>query len=71
MQQPSGVMQDVPGGDIGNLASPSYPRPFNPTPPYPHGFPIEVAPVRIERWAEGNTGIPYLWSLKQQIRGPM
>jgi predicted deacylase len=70
MQQPSGVMQDVPGGDIGNPASPFYPRPFNPTPPYPHGFPIEVAPVPIERWAEGNTGIPYLWSFEAAEPGP-
>lgn len=70
MQQPIGPTHDAPRGDVGNPDSPFYPRPFNPTPPYPHGFPIEVAPVPIERWAEGNTGIPFLWSFEAAEPGP-
>jgi succinylglutamate desuccinylase len=59
-----------PPGGIGDPASPYYPRPFNPTPPYLHGFPIEVAPVPITRWAAGNTGLPYLWSFEAARPGP-
>jgi hypothetical protein len=70
MQHPTGASEAAPLSDIGNPDSPFYPRPFNPTPPYPHGFPIEVAPVPIERWAEGNTGIPYLWSFDATEPGP-
>jgi predicted deacylase len=32
--------------------------------------PIEVPFPRIERWAEGNTGIPYVWSAKSDVEGP-
>lgn len=60
----------APPGGVGDLASPFYPRPFNPTPPYAHGFPIEVAPVPIERWREGNTGIPFAWSFQATRPGP-
>lgn len=55
---------------VGDLRSPHYPLPFNPTPPYPHGFPIEGAPPDITRWAAGNTGIPYLWSFEGARPGP-
>jgi succinylglutamate desuccinylase len=56
--------------DLGDPASPHYPRPFNPAPPYAHGFPIEVEPVPIGRWADGNTGIPFLWSFEAARPGP-
>jgi predicted deacylase len=59
-----------PKGGVGDPASPFYPRPFNRTPPYAHGFPIEVSPVPIARWAPGNTGIPYLWSFEAATPGP-
>lgn len=55
---------------IGDPRSPHYPRPFNPAPPWPHGFPIEGTPPDIARWAAGNTGIPYLWSFEGPARGP-
>jgi predicted deacylase len=55
---------------VGDPASPHYPRPFNPTPPWPHGFPIEGAPPDIARWAAGNTGIPYLWTIRGAAPGP-
>lgn len=57
-------------GDLGDPSSPHYPRPFNPTPPYAHGFPIEVAPVPIARWSAGNAGIPFLWSFEATRPGP-
>lgn len=56
--------------DLGDPASPYAPCPFNPTPPYAHGFPIEVVPVPIRRWADGNTGIPFLWSFEASRPGP-
>ncbi|MGG5823271.1 peptidase M14 [Falsiroseomonas sp. HW251] len=55
---------------IGDPASPHYPRAFNPTPPWPHGFPIEGAPPDIARWRAGNTGIPYLWTFDGPAPGP-
>ncbi len=55
---------------IGDPNSPHYPRPNNPTPPWPHGFPIEGGPPDITRWAAGNTGIPYLWSFAGAAPGP-
>lgn len=55
---------------VGDPASPHYPRPFNPTPPYAHGFPIEGTPPDITRWAAGNTGIPYLWRFAGAAPGP-
>jgi predicted deacylase len=55
---------------VGDPLSPHYPRPFNPTPPWPHGFPIEGGPPDIARWAAGNAGIPYLWSLDGLAPGP-
>ncbi len=55
---------------IGDPRSPHYPRPNNPTPPWPHGFPIEDGPPDIARWAGGNTGIPYLWSFDGAAPGP-
>ena len=55
---------------VGDPLSPHYPRPFNPTPPWPHGFPIEGAPPDITRWAAGNTGIPCLWSFDGPAPGP-
>lgn len=70
MQQITTAAPSPPRGDVGGPASPYSPRPFNPTPPYAHGFPIEVAPVPIARWARGNTGIPYLWSFEAARPGP-
>lgn len=70
MQQPNAGARRSPRSDVGDPASPHYPRPFNPTPPYAHGFPIEVAPVPIDRWADGNTGIPFLWSFEAVQPGP-
>jgi predicted deacylase len=32
--------------------------------------PIEITFPRIERWAKGNVGIPYVWSAKSQVEGP-
>jgi hypothetical protein len=55
---------------VGDPRSPHYPRPSNPTPPWPHGFPIEGEPPGIARWAAGNTGIPYLWSFPAAAPGP-
>jgi hypothetical protein len=55
---------------VGDPASPFYPHPRNPTPPHAHGFPIEVAPVPIERWRAGNTGIPFAWSFEATRAGP-
>jgi predicted deacylase len=55
---------------VGNPRSPYYPRPFNPTPPWPHGFPIEGAPTDIAPWAAGNTGVPYLWTFDSGAPGP-
>jgi predicted deacylase len=60
----------APTGGVGDPASPFYPRPFNPSPQYAHGFPIEVAPVPIERWRAGNTGIPFAWSFEAAAPGP-
>jgi predicted deacylase len=70
MQHATAAAPGPPRGDVGDPASPYYPRPFNPTPPHAHGFPIEVAPVPIARWARGNTGIPYLWSFEATRPGP-
>lgn len=55
---------------VGDPASPHYPRPCNPTPPWSHGFPIEGAPPDIARWRAGNTGIPFLWSFDAPEPGP-
>jgi predicted deacylase len=33
-------------------------------------YPIEVPFPQIDRWAEGNTGIPYVWSAKSDVEGP-
>lgn len=55
---------------VGDPASPHYPRPCNPTPPWAHGFPIEGAPPDIAPFAAGNTGIPYLWSFEAAVPGP-
>jgi len=55
---------------VGDPLSPHYPRPFNPTPPWPHGFPIDGAPPDITRWAAGNTGLPYLWTFEGRAPGP-
>jgi predicted deacylase len=55
---------------VGDPRSPHYPRPFNPTPPWPHAFPIEGAPPDIAPWAKGNTGIPYLWTFDSGVPGP-
>lgn len=55
---------------VGDPLSPHYPRPYNPSPPWPHGFPIEGAPPDIARWAAGNTGIPYLWTFDGPDPGP-
>ncbi|MGG5809443.1 peptidase M14 [Falsiroseomonas sp. CW058] len=55
---------------VGDPRSPHYPRPANPTPPWPHGFPIEGAPPDIAPWAAGNAGIPFLWSLDGAAPGP-
>ena len=55
---------------VGDPNSPFFPRPFNPTPPYAHGFPVVGAPPDIRRWASGNTGIPYLWSFAAEAPGP-
>lgn len=55
---------------IGDPRSPWYPRPANPTPPWPHGFPVEGAPPDIARWAAGNTGIPFLWTFDSGLPGP-
>lgn len=55
---------------VGDPRSPHYPRPANPTGPWPHGFPIEGGPPDIARFAAGNTGIPYLWSFEGPSPGP-
>lgn len=55
---------------IGDPASPFSPKPFNPTPPHAHGFPVEGAPPDIARWAAGNTGIPFLWRIAGPAPGP-
>lgn len=55
---------------IGDPRSPFYPRPFNPTPPYAHGFPVVGAPPAISRWAAGNTGIAFLWTFGSGRPGP-
>jgi predicted deacylase len=33
-------------------------------------YPIEVPLPRVDRWAEGNTDIPYVWSFKSGVEGP-
>lgn len=55
---------------VGDLRSPHYPRPANPTGPWPHRFPIEGAPPGITRFAAGNSGIPYLWCFEGPAPGP-
>jgi hypothetical protein len=70
MQHQTGEQNTAPRSDVGDPASAYYPRPFNPTPPHAHGFPIETAPVPIGPWARGNTGIPYLWSFEASEPGP-
>lgn len=70
MQHHQNPSQGLPSFGVGDIDSPYYPRPFNPAPPYRHGFPIEVSPVPIGRWASGNTGIPFLWSFEAAAAGP-
>lgn len=55
---------------VGDPRSPHYPRPANPTPPWPHGFPIEGGPPDIAGLAAGNTGIPHLWRFDGAAPGP-
>jgi predicted deacylase len=55
---------------IGDPSSPHYPRPFNPTGPYAHGFPIVGSPPDIAPWAAGNAGIPFLWRFDGAAPGP-
>jgi predicted deacylase len=55
---------------IGDPRSPHCPRPFNPTPPWPHGFPIEGGPPDIARFAAGNAGLPFLWCFDGFAPGP-
>jgi len=36
----------------------------------PNDYPVELTPPDIRRWAEGNAGIPYLWTFDSGRPGP-